>query len=183
MVSILLGVWNGGGCCCCSTPVQWCGSRPTHPTAVLISTAVMSCTVPCQVCGVRVVGVCLWCSCGGVSSVRSPLTVVEGGAIVDGGVPLWWWVAWQVKGGSVDGPPVCVLASPSLVREVALLKGGGCAASDAPSSDWILPLTLFSSLRRCPVPSRIVSSLFCLVCGGMMQCEMGRAVRVMNGGV
>lgn len=52
---------------------------------------------------------------------------------------------------------------------------------DALSSDWILPLTLSSSLLCCPVPSRIVSFLFCLVCGGMMQCEIGRAVRVVNG--
>ena len=41
------------------------------------------------------VSVCLWCSCGGVSSVRSPLTVV------DGGVPLWWWGAVVVVGGIV----------------------------------------------------------------------------------
>lgn len=37
-------------------------------------------------CGVRVVSACLWCSCGGVSSVRSPLALVVGGAIVYGGV-------------------------------------------------------------------------------------------------
>lgn len=67
-----------------SCPVQWCGSCPTHPIAVLASTAVMSCTVICQVCGVWVVSVCLWCSCGGVSSVCSPLVVVVGGAIVEG---------------------------------------------------------------------------------------------------
>lgn len=77
-----------------SCPVRWCGSCPAHPIAVLASTAVMSCTVPCRVCGVRVVSVCLYCSCGGVSSVRSPLTLVVGRAIADGGVPLWWWVAW-----------------------------------------------------------------------------------------
>lgn len=45
----------------------------------------MSCTVSCRVCGVWVVSVCPWCSCGGVSSVRSPLVVVEGGAVADGG--------------------------------------------------------------------------------------------------
>ena len=42
-------------------------------------------TVPCQVCGVWVVSVCLCGSCGGVSSVHLPLVVVVGGAIVDGG--------------------------------------------------------------------------------------------------
>ena len=40
------------------------------------------------------VSVC--CSCGGVSSVRSPLTLVEDGAIVDGGV------AWRMVGGMVS---------------------------------------------------------------------------------
>ena len=41
-----------------SCPVRWRGSYPTHPTAVLASTAVMSCTVLCPVlrCGV---GECL----------------------------------------------------------------------------------------------------------------------------
>nr|DAN02269.1 MAG TPA: hypothetical protein [Caudoviricetes sp.] len=28
---------------------------------------------------------CLWCSCGGVSSVHPPPLVVVGGAVVDGG--------------------------------------------------------------------------------------------------
>lgn len=72
-----------------SCPVQWCGSCSTHPTAVLASTAV--CVMHCSIagCGVWVVGARLWCSCGGVSSVCSPLVVVEGGAVVDGGVSLW----------------------------------------------------------------------------------------------
>lgn len=37
-------------------------------------------------CAVWVVSVCLCRSCGGVSSVHSPLVVVVGGAVVDGGV-------------------------------------------------------------------------------------------------
>ena len=91
-----------------SCPVRWCGSCPTHTTAVLASTAVMSHSVPCRVCGVWVVNVCLWCSCGGVSFVCSPLTVVVGGAVVDGGV-AWWMVGGMVgKGGSViASPSVC----------------------------------------------------------------------------
>ena len=40
-----------------------------------------------------VVCVCLWCSCGGVSSVCYPLVVVVGGGIVDGGVALRGGVA------------------------------------------------------------------------------------------
>ena len=53
----------------------------------------MSRTVRCQV--LQCVGecVCLCCSCGGVSSVHSPLVVVVGGAIAEGRVALWWWVA------------------------------------------------------------------------------------------
>lgn len=37
-----------------SRPVKWCDSCPTHPTAVLASTAVMLCTVAYRVwcCGV-----------------------------------------------------------------------------------------------------------------------------------
>lgn len=81
---------------CC--PVRWCGSCPTRPIAVLASTAVMSHSVPCRVCGVWVVSVCLWCSCGGVSSVRSPLVVVVGGAVVDGGM-LSWMVGGMVNEG------------------------------------------------------------------------------------
>lgn len=76
--------WRGGAAAV--LPVQWRGSCPARPIAVLVSTAVMSCTVRCWVCGVRAVGVCLCCSCGGVSSVHSPLTLVVGGAVVDGGV-------------------------------------------------------------------------------------------------
>lgn len=87
MVSILLGVWNGGGvCCCCPARCGGVARAPAHPTAVLASTAVVSCTVRCRVCGAWVVSVCLWCSCGGVSSVHPPPLVVVGGAIVDGGV-------------------------------------------------------------------------------------------------
>ena len=69
-----------------SCPVQWCGSCLAHPIAVLASTAVMSRSVLCRVCGAVRVSVSACCSCGGVSSVCSPLAVVVGGAIVDGGV-------------------------------------------------------------------------------------------------
>lgn len=96
-----------------SCPVRWCGLCPTSPIAVLISTAVMLCTVSCRVCGVWVVSVCLWCSCGGVSSVCSPLVVVEGGAVVDGGV-AWWMVGGMVMEGAA------VLLTPRLVCGVPL---------------------------------------------------------------
>ena len=102
MVSILFGVWNGGGrVLLLSCPVQWCSSCPTHPIAVLASTAVMLCTVTCQVCGVWVVSVCLCCSCGGVSSVRPPHR--RGGGWGRRG----WWGAVVVVGGMVSEGRQC----------------------------------------------------------------------------
>lgn len=86
MVSILLGVWNGGGVCCCC-PAQCSGVARVPLIPLQCWRVLLSCRALflARYCGVGV-GVCLWCSCGGVSSVRSPLVVVEGGAIVDGGV-------------------------------------------------------------------------------------------------
>jgi hypothetical protein len=66
--------------------VQWYSPCPAYLSAVLVSTAVVSCTVPCWVRGVWWC-VCLCCSSYGVSSDHSPLMVVVGGAVVDG------WVA------------------------------------------------------------------------------------------
>lgn len=107
-----------------SRPVQWCGSCPTHPTAVLASTAVMSCTVPRQVCGV-------WCGCVSVLfvwwGILCPLPPSSWWRVGPSWMVGWrsgWWVAWWVKGGCVAGLPVCVLASPLVVYPVALLNGG-----------------------------------------------------------
>ena len=88
MVSILL--------VCAAVEWRWCGVVLVHPTqcewpmsstpsAHGVSTASCHALLLVRLGGVWVVSVCLWCSCGGVSSVRSPLTVVVGGAIVDGG--------------------------------------------------------------------------------------------------
>ena len=70
----------------------------------------MSHSVPCRVCGVWVVSACPCCSCGGASSVRSPLALVVGGAVVDGGVPLW-----MVGGMVSEGRGDVLLASLSNV--------------------------------------------------------------------
>lgn len=70
-----------------SCPAQQCDPCPAHPSAVLISTAVMSYTVRCRVCGVARATICPRSLCGGVSSVRSPLVVVVGGAL--------WMVGWR----------------------------------------------------------------------------------------
>lgn len=113
MVSILLGVRNGGGAYCCC-PAQCDGVARALLIPLQYSSVLLSCCALflARCCAVWVVGVCLWCSCGGVSSVCSPLAVVVGGAVVDGGV------AWRMVGGMVSEGrlcywlPVCVLASP-----------------------------------------------------------------------
>lgn len=88
MVSILLGVWNGGGVCCCC-PAQCSGVARALLIPLQCWRVLQSCRALLPIRSgvvVWVVSVCLWCSCGGVSSVRFPLVVVEGGAVVDGGV-------------------------------------------------------------------------------------------------
>lgn len=74
----------------------------------------MSCTVTCHVCGVWVVSISVWCSCGGVSSVRSPLTLVVGGAIVDGGVASWMVGGMMSEGRLCVGLPVECQCPPSV---------------------------------------------------------------------
>lgn len=64
--------------------VVWFVPYSSHCSAGEYCCHVVHCSIAgCVACGG--VGVCLWCSCGGVSFVRSPLVVVVGGAIVDGG--------------------------------------------------------------------------------------------------
>ena len=141
MVSIFLGVWNGGGVCCCPARCGGAARALLIPAAVLASTAVMSCTVTCRVCGVW-----WWvCVCGvrvvGYPLSAPPLVVVEGGAVVDGGVPLWM-VGGMVSEGRqccrlprlVCGVPRLCVGVPSFVRSVAMLKGGGVCAVLSPVS-------------------------------------------------
>lgn len=102
MVSVLFGVWNGGGVCYCC-PAQ-CGGVaralliPLQCWRVLLSCRAL---LPIGSGAVVWVSVCLCCSCGGVSSVCSPLVVVVGGAVVDGGVCV------VVVGGMVSEGRVC----------------------------------------------------------------------------
>ena len=74
----------------CATAGLHCPVRTACPAShllgVWVSSAVMSHSLPRQVLWCVVACVCLWCSCGGVSCVCSPLVVVVGGAVVDGGV-------------------------------------------------------------------------------------------------
>lgn len=87
---LLCGVWNGGGAyrCC---PVQCSGAAralliPLQCWRVLLSCRALF-LVRCVVCGRRV------CVCAvrvvGYPLCTPPLVVVEGGAVVDGGVPSW----------------------------------------------------------------------------------------------
>lgn len=88
-------LWNGGGVCCC-WPALSSGTARAPPIPVQYSSVLRSChaTVSRRVCGVCGVYVCLCCSCGGVSSDHSPLVVVVGGGVVDGGAARWDGVAW-----------------------------------------------------------------------------------------
>lgn len=89
------GVWNGGGGVCGAGPSGRCARfGPCSASAVLISTAVMSCY--CSLSGARCgAGECLSVGlCDGAPFVCSPLVVVVGGGIVDGGVALCGGVAW-----------------------------------------------------------------------------------------
>lgn len=82
---------------CCAWCVEWrwcvlllactvrrCGPCSARPGAVLVSAAVVSCTVHCRVCGVRVVSVPLRCRVVGYPPITPPSS--------------WWWVGalWMV---------------------------------------------------------------------------------------
>jgi hypothetical protein len=163
-----------------SCPVLWCGSCPTHPIAVLASTAVrvVYCPLPGAV-------VCGWwvCVCA-VRVVGYPLCAPPSQWWRVG--PLWmvgccrgWWVAWWVKGGSVTDSPSNV-GVPLVVYPVALLNGVRCMCCDALSSDW-------AGTLHCPTPSRIVQSpsSLCVCCHsivGLGLCLCDRVVSLWNSG-
>ena len=92
MVSVPLGVWCVEWRWCAlllACTVQWCSPRSAYPSAVLMSTAVVSRTVLLPSGVVCVVCVSVHTPlCGGVSCVCSSPVAVVGGAVVDG------WVAW-----------------------------------------------------------------------------------------
>lgn len=121
------------------------------------------------------VSVSVWCSCGGVFSVRSPLTVVVGGAVVDGGVPSWMVGGMVSEGRLCCWTPRLVCGVPLVVYPVALLKGGVwcvlcCPVFGLGLAPCIVPvplaLSLFPSYRSCSS-----SVLCCRVC-----CGWGSAV-------
>lgn len=170
-----------------SCPVQWCGSCPTHPTAVLASNAVMSCTVLCQVLrcvGVRVCAVVfVW---WGILCLLPPrrgwwvgLSWMVGGVVVVGGMVR--------EGGSVTdspsnvGVPRLCVGVPLVVYSVVSLKGGSgvcCAAL----------CRIGSGILHCSTPFRIVQSpsSLCVCCHsivGLGLCLCDRVMSLWNGGV
>lgn len=124
MASIFLGVWNGGGVYCCCR-AQYSGVTRALLVPLQCWRVLLSCRALflAGCCGVWVACVCLCCLCGGVSSVRSPLTVVAGGAIVDGGV-LSWMVGGMVREGRLCcWPPRLVRGGPVECRCPPLVCG------------------------------------------------------------
>lgn len=138
-------------CTAAVLPSAWCCLCPTHPIAVLASTAVMSCTVPCP-------GV--WCAGGGCVSVLFVwwgilclLPPRRGGGWGHRG----WWAAVVDGGWHGEGraavlltPRLCV-GVPLVVYPVALLNGGGGCA--------VMPCLWFGSgTLDCPAPPYVVCS-------------------------
>ena len=151
MVSILLGVRNGGGVCCCCLPsaVVWLVPYSSHCSAGEYCCHVAHCSIA-GCCGVWVVSVRLWCSCGGVSSVRLPPRRGWWGGIVDGG--------WHDEGRAAVllASPSCVWCPPSVCWRppsvcVVVPLNGGCGVLSCCPRVWI-----GSSPSHCPTPSCIV---------------------------
>ena len=129
---------------------------------VQYSPVLLLCRVPsrCQVCGAVRVSVCVWCSCGGVSSDHSPLVVVVGGAVVDGG-------AWRVVVGgiAVEGrwcqwlpllsllPLPFSVGVPLLFARCPLLNGGCVVCCGVPVFGWVWHFVLSCPSLASPCPS------------------------------
>lgn len=160
-----------------SCPVQWRGSYPTHPTAVLASTAVMLCTVPCRV---------LWCVGGecvsvmfvwwGILCVLPPLRCGGwghrgrwGAVVVVGGMMREGRRCCRLPVECRRPPSACWRPPPLVVYPVALLNGGRGAAVmprlriRSGTSRCPVPLALHSLVSCCPLP--LCVAVVCAVCG------------------
>lgn len=162
----------------CSVQCVW--SCPAHPTAVLLSIAVVSCIVLCGVCGAVRVSACLCCSCGGVSSVCSPpLAVVEGAAIA---------VAGCCCGGgwhSVEGRVLCWCPSRLVLVSPFRLCGGpvgwrrGCVVVMPRVRMGLTPCIVLPHLA--PPPFSVFAVTVLLIWGASFLsglCHCGMAVMV-----
>lgn len=123
-----------------SCPVRWWGLCPTHPTAVLASTAVMSCTIPLP--GVwRVDGVCVsvlfvwW-------GILCALPPRRGGGWGHRG----WWCGMVSEGRLCCRPPRLVCGVPLLFVWWSRGMAGCGGLCVVPRSDRVLPFILFSFL-------------------------------------
>lgn len=99
MVSILLGVWNGGGVCCCRpTPVQcvWLVPYSSHCSAGEYCCHVAYCSLPgvWRVGGGRVSALFVWWG------ILCPFPPRRGGGWGRRG---WWGVLWMVGGMVSEG--------------------------------------------------------------------------------
>ena len=177
MVSILSVCGMAVVCAAAVLPsaVVWLVPYSSHCSAGEYCCHVVHCSLP----GVwRVGGECLcvlfvwW-----VSSVHSPLVVVEGGAIVDGGVHVGG--EWHSEEGRlccwpprlVRGVPRLCVGVPLVVYPVALLNGGVWWCVLSPCSDWVWHPRIVLPSSCCLVPSRVVLFPLSVVC-----CEWGSAV-------
>ena len=188
MVSILLGVWNGSGVCCCC-PAR-CGGVAR---ALLIPLQCWRVLLSCRAlflarcCGVRVVDVCLCCSCGGVSSVcPPPLVVVVGGAIVDGGVLSWMVGGMVSEGRQCYCPPVECRCPPSVCWRPP------CRLPCGPIEWRGVVCAVMPCIRIGPAPCIVLLPLvlptppsFCVCCHsivGLGLCLCDRVMLLRNGG-
>lgn len=189
MVSILLGVWNGGGVCCCCA-AQCSGAARALLTPLQCWRLLLSCRA------LFLAGV--WCVGGGCVSVLfvwwgilCPLPPSQWWRVGPSWMVGWysgWWVAWRKKGGCAAGlpvecwrPPSVCWRPPSVCSVVPLNGGSGVLLCCPPvsccpcllrsvlrlrigSGTRIVqsPLVLHSLVSCCPLPLRVAVLLCCV---------------------
>ena len=153
------------------SPVVWPVPYSSHCSAGEYCSHVAYCSLPGAAVWCGCVSVC--CSCGGVSSACSPLVVVEGGAVVDGGVPLWMMGGMMGEGRWCCWPPRLCVVSPFRLR------GGPIEWREW----WVVccpRVRIGSSPSHCPCPLYVVFTSLPFVCCRVC-CGWGSAV-VCGGG-
>ena len=170
MVSILLGVWNGGGGAAGVLPSAVVRLVPysSHRGAGEYCRHVVHCFLPGVRCGVGVRPSVVFVWWG----ILCPLPPHVGGGWGRRG----WWGAVVVVGGMASEGRLCCWPSrlarwcPPPVCVVVSLKGGSGVCCAAPCSDWVwhlelsVPLHIVCSPRIVPVP--LLSCVAVFVVGG-----------------
>ena len=127
--------------------VGWLMPYSSHRSTHQCCSRVVHCSIAgCVVCDV--VSVCPCCSCGGVSSVCSPLTVVVGCRCGGG-----------AGAAALTLPSACWRPLP--FAEVAVSNGGSGVCCDAPSSCWVWHLVLCQLPFALSYPSPCLLSQHC----------------------